>query len=130
MHNGVVVHKMEAQTKKILVIDDNLGVLFAFRAALESDGYEVVVSERYEGIESVAKCAPQLIFLDVFLAAQDGRAITRDLKASTLTAHIPVVVVSAYPGIKQFALEAGADGYLSKPFRLGELLAVTKKHVT
>ncbi len=114
--------------KKVLVIEDNPGILFALKEALEMDGYEVEASAEFGGVHKISKSPPHLIFLDIFLATQDGREVTRDLKGHAGTKHIPVVILSAYPGIEKLAEEAGADGYLAKPFDLDALFAVTKKH--
>ncbi len=116
--------------KKVLIIDDNPGILFASRQALEFEGYEVFSSTRFPGERSVITSSPDIIFLDVFLADQDGRAIARELKTRAKTKHIPIVLLSAYPGIDKFAIAAGADDYLSKPFDLEEFLAIAKKYTT
>lgn len=114
--------------KKVLIIDDNSGILFALQKALEFDGYEVSAMAVFKSAEDICKSPPDLIFLDIFLASQDGRQISRDLKAHLGTKHIPVIILSAYPGIEKLAEEAGADDYLAKPFDIEALFALTKKH--
>ncbi len=116
--------------KKVLIIDDNPGILFAFQKALEIEDYHVLASPTFEGTEHIGKSAPDLIFLDIFLANQDGREITRELKAHRETEHIPIVILSAYPGIEGLAKEAGADDYLAKPFDLSDLFAIAQKYTT
>jgi CheY-like chemotaxis protein len=122
------MNKIIPQKKKVLIIDDNPGILFALQKALESDGYEVEASATFEGALGISKSAPDLIFLDIFLASQDGREVTRELKCHKGTKHIPIIILSAYPGIDKLAEEAGADGYLAKPFELMALFALAKKY--
>jgi two-component system alkaline phosphatase synthesis response regulator PhoP/two-component system response regulator MtrA len=122
------MNKIIPPKKKILIIDDNPGILFALQKALELDGYEVDATAVFEGAEGVSISSPDLIFLDIFLASQDGREITRELKGCKGTKHIPIVILSAYPGIEELAKEAGADDHLAKPFELAALFALAKKH--
>lgn len=114
--------------KKILVIDDNPGILFALQSALESEGYDVCATRSFEGIASLKSNLPDLIFLDIFLKNQDGREITREIKTQVWSAHIPIVLLSAYPGIDKLAIEAGADDFLAKPFELDVLLLLAAKY--
>ena len=118
----------DIRKKKIFVIEDNSGILFALKEALLLEGYDVETYSVFVGVNVLSQNPPDLIFLDVFLAAQDGREITRELKADARTKHIPVVLLSAYPGIEELASEAGADGYLAKPFHLEDFLSFAKKY--
>jgi CheY-like chemotaxis protein len=122
------MNKIIPQKKKVLIIDDNPGILFALQKALEFDGYDVEASATFEGVLGITNNAPDLIFLDIFLASQDGREITRELKSDKGTKHIPIVILSAYPGIDTLTEEAGADDYLAKPFELTALFALAKKY--
>jgi CheY-like chemotaxis protein len=122
------MNKTTLLKKKVLIIDDNPGILFALQKALEFDGYDVEATAIFEGTSGVSKSAPDIIFLDIFLASQDGREITRELKSHKGTKHIPIVILSAYPGIDKLAEEAGADDYLAKPFELTTLFALAKKY--
>ncbi|MDO8624308.1 MAG: response regulator [bacterium] len=114
--------------KKVLVIDDNSGILFVLQKALKLKEYEVHVSETFAGIDAVENLAPDLIFLDISLVGVDGREVAQELKGNDRTRHIPIVILTAYPNADELAKEAGADGYLSKPFELRELWEMTAKY--
>ena len=116
------------QKKRVLVIDDNTGVLFAMQKALDLKNYDVHISETFVGVDGVEKVAPDLIFLDISLVGQDGREVAQKLKANERTKHIPIVILTAYPNTDELAKEARADDYLSKPFELAELWKMTAKH--
>ncbi len=115
--------------KKVLVIDDNTGILFAMQQALGLKEYDVRISESFTGVDAVAKIAPDLIYLDISLIGQDGREIARKLKADRKTRDVPIVILTAYPNAKELAKEAGADNYLPKPFELDNLWKMTAKYV-
>jgi two-component system alkaline phosphatase synthesis response regulator PhoP len=59
----------------------------------------------------------------MLLSGQDGRQIARRLKGQKATRHIPILMLSAQPNAEREALEAGADGFLAKPFDIDVLLA-------
>ena len=59
---------------------------------------------------------PDLFLLDKQLAGADGTDICRFLKGQQKTKNIPVVMISANPGIKEISVDAGADAFIEKPF--------------
>jgi len=116
--------------KKILVIDDNSGILFAVQKALEVKGYTVSTSETFAGVSMVENFAPDLIYLDVSLVGKDGREVAHELKGNDRTKHIPIVILTAYPNASELAKEAGADDFLPKPFELAHLWKMTEKYTS
>lgn len=115
-------------SKKVLVIDDNPGILFAMRQALILKGYDVQTSETFIGVGAIEKSAPDLIYLDISLVGQDGREVARELKKYKGTKKIPIIVITAYPNAGELAKEAGADDYISKPFEIEHLWKMTAKY--
>jgi CheY-like chemotaxis protein len=114
--------------KRILVIDDNAGILFALRQALEVQGHEVHTAECFAGVASVDALAPDLIYLDISLVGQDGREISRELKSDARTKNIPIIILTAYPNAGGLTKEAGADDHLPKPFELTHLWEMTARY--
>ena len=119
-----------AITKKILVIDDNAGILFVMKQALALKGYEVHTSETFTGVAGIVALTPDLIYLDISLVGQDGREISQEIKHDERTKNIPIIILTAYPNADELANEAGADSYLPKPFDLKDLWAMTKKYTS
>lgn len=116
--------------KKILVIDDDEGILEGFRAILESAGYEVETSPDVEVLLNLSKDAvPDLILLDVLLSGTDGREICKQLKRQKKTKYIPLIMVSAAPGIEKTVKEAGANDFLAKPFEMENLLKKVERYM-
>ncbi len=114
--------------KKVLVIDDNAGILFVMQKALDLKNYDVHISETFVGVEGVEKIGPDLIYLDVSLVGKDGRDVSKELKIDERTKNIPIVILTAYPNADELAEEAKADDYLSKPFELADLWNMTAKY--
>ena len=71
---------------------------------------------------------PELVILDVMLPEEDGISILKKLRASSKTAHIPIIMLTARDSEfdKVIALDAGADDYVTKPFGVMELIARVK----
>lgn len=116
--------------KKILVIDDNSGILFVMKKALELKGYEVHLSDTFTGAEAINNISPDLIYLDISLVGQDGREVAKKLKGDKRTKNIPIVILTAYPNADELAKEAGANDYLSKPFELENLWRMSAKYAS
>jgi CheY-like chemotaxis protein len=116
---------MSESRKTIIVVDDEPDIEFALTLMLGDAGYHVEAMSRADELIQRLRTeqAPDLILLDMLLAGRDGREIVRDLKADPSTRSIPVLMISAHPRAAQEAADAGADGFLAKPFDLDTLMA-------
>lgn len=115
--------------KKILIADDDPAIVEAIQMIFENEGYEVDKSKDAETIVRIEKGQPHLILLDFWMLGTDGWDICRQLKRQEKTKHIPIIMMSADKDTKQIAHEAGADGYLIKPFGMNDLLKKVKQHI-
>ena len=114
---------MSQGEKTILIVDDEPEILLFLEAAFGYAGYRVLTATTGERLFSLlARERPDLILLDMLLSGTDGRELTRQLKGQETTAQIPVLMISAHPRAEQEAQAAGADGFLSKPFGIKEIL--------
>lgn len=116
--------------KKILIVDDDEGILEAISVMLQMEGYEVYTtikggSQMFQLIES--RC-PQVILLDVLLSGIDGRDVCKELKKNPHSKHIPVIMVSAHLSAGKNFQEYGAQAFMAKPFNIEELLTTIKKY--
>ena len=111
----------------ILVVEDNQVLLQSTVQALQSAGHEVLAASTAKECLSLAKeKQPDMLLLDVVLPDIDGVEVCRRIKADHETAGIFVVLISAYQitSKEQVAgLEAGAEGYITRPINQRELLA-------
>ena len=112
--------------RKVLLVDDEPKILALGRAALSRNpDYETLVAR--DGEEALELCVseqPELVFLDVMMPKKDGYAVCREIKQDPTISHIKVVVVTAFAQQSSMleARAAGADDYMTKPFRPSELL--------
>jgi two-component system, OmpR family, alkaline phosphatase synthesis response regulator PhoP len=112
--------------KRILVVEDEPLVRMALRLRLEKQNYAVIESEDGEDGLNIARSEkPDLILLDVMLPKMDGNEMARLLKSDEKLRHIPIVMLTAkaQQADRDAANAAGADAYLTKPFKAEELLA-------
>ena len=110
---------------KVLLAEDDPGIAEPIARALTRDGYEVIVADN--GQEAITQAATaDLLLLDVSLPDVDGVDVARAIRKSKLTLPILVLTARADEIDKVVGSEAGADDYVTKPFRLAELLARVK----
>ena len=112
---------------KLLVADDNPSNVTLLSRYLQQEDYSLIVATN--GIEALEKTRaeiPGLILLDVNMPDKDGFQVLREIRSDPATEHIPVIILTAArldPADMQFALNLGADDYVTKPFDRRELLA-------
>jgi two-component system alkaline phosphatase synthesis response regulator PhoP len=114
---------------RIAVIEDESDILEVMAYNLKRENFEVISSLRGdEGLRLVQSQLPSLVILDLMLPGMSGLDVCRELKASSLTRNIPVIMVSAKGEesdvVRGFNL--GADDYVPKPFGARELIARVK----
>jgi len=114
--------------KRVLIVDDDEGILDATSLILEASGYSVDTTPRgEETYKKIDKFHPDVILLDVLMSGTDGREICKKLKASEKTRKIPIIMFSANPSARQTSLKTGANDFLNKPFDLDDLLNRVEK---
>ncbi len=115
--------------KRILITDDDEGVQDIFKLIFERAGYDVEIFGEALSILENKYEQPDLFVLDRQLSGQDGLKVCKFLKSQDSTKNIPVIIVSATPGIGKLAIEAGADDFIEKPFQIKDLLGVVQKWI-
>ena len=119
---------MEKQ-KRIMIADDDPGILDAVGLMLEFEGYDVSSTLNGATLLNMDGEFPDLLLLDIWMSGHDGRDICRHLKQNQQTRNIPIVLISASQDIERSALEAGANDFLAKPFDMNDLLAKIAQHI-
>lgn len=102
----------------ILIVDDNASNTKLLAFLLTSKGYVVrTAASATEALAVLEEFLPKLILMDIQLPGVDGLTLTRQLKADPHTRAIPIIAATAYAmkGDEQRALDAGCDGYITKP---------------
>lgn len=108
---------------KILIADDDPGIVDAVEMMLSFYGYEVNFT--YNGSDVLnlkPEELPDLLLLDIWMSGVDGRDVCRELKSKPEMSHLPVLMISASKDVGQSALKAGADAFMTKPFDMQQLI--------
>jgi PAS domain S-box-containing protein len=125
-------HVPQKRSLNVLLVDDNLTNLLVTRKMLNLAGHHVV--EARNGAEAVAKGTETIfdvILMDISMPEMDGLEATRRLRASgTPGGRVPIVALTASAMAEDVdrAMEAGMDGFVSKPIRREKLLAEIARH--
>ncbi len=112
---------------KILVIDDEKAIRFAFKGHLSDEGYDVITAEHYDSaIDTISTTDLDLIIADIILGDRTGIDILQEVKNRFL--HCPVIMITARPEIDTAAdaVRLGAFDYLSKPVQKETLLKIVR----
>jgi two-component system, cell cycle response regulator DivK len=112
--------------RTILYVEDNEYNRKIVRQLLARTSYRLIEAVDGEaGVEAARRELPDLILMDVQLPKMSGLDATRLLRADPATGHIPILVITSFAlsGDRERAAEAGATGYLAKPYSPRELLA-------
>lgn len=105
----------------VLIVEDNIDNYELVRFLLMRAGYDTLWARNgREGILMAKEEKPDLILMDLSLPEIDGWTATERIKSDPETKHIPIAALTAHtlPGDRQRALDAGCDGYLSKPMNI------------
>ena len=108
---------------KILVVEDDQNISGMIQTLLETNGYQVLLAQRCrQGILMLSSHVPDLVVLDLGLPDLDGEEFIRIVRESSM---VPIIVLSARSEEKDkvYALDLGANDYITKPFGTAELLA-------
>ena len=120
-------------SRSILVVDDERGFCDVVTVILETQGYEVHMAHHAnDAFGKLDTTRPDLILTDMMMPDIDGVGLIKRLQETPAWADIPVVVISAYsePEIQEYAFEAGAAGFMSKPFSASELRSTVSAYFT
>jgi two-component system, OmpR family, response regulator MprA len=109
--------------EKILIIEDDEGILRFLRRGMALENYQVETAvDGHEGINKNREWHPDLVVLDWMLPGMDGLEVCRRIRSS---GPVPILMLTAKDMIQDRVqgLDAGADDYMVKPFELDELMA-------
>lgn len=112
--------------KKILVVEDNMDNYELVRVILEHVGYDVFLAVNgRDGVNAARLQQPDLILMDLGLPEMDGWTAAEKLKSDDTTKTIPLYAITAHtlPRDRFRALQAGCDGYFTKPIIVENFLA-------
>ena len=105
--------------KRILIVDDEPGILKVLAIQLTHDGYDVITTTTgEEAIDLVREKNPDVVLLDILMPGVTGLEVLDKVRAFS---QVPVIVFTANPRVVAEAMEMGANGSIPKPFNPDEL---------
>lgn len=117
-------------SKKVLIVDDEPGIIVALQFLMEQSGYATMVAfSGEEAMEAVAKHHPDLMLLDIMLPVVDGFEVCQRVRENPDWNNIRIVLVTALGNEANVTkgLDLGADAYVTKPFSNADLVAKVKE---
>ena len=118
--------------KSIVVADDDPDILSIVAMSLETQGYAVFkAANGREAVDLARDHCPDLIILDMMMPVMSGYEAITELKANDATRTIPIIGLSAKAMATDMerATDVGIDGYITKPFRIAQVLSVIEGYL-
>jgi len=115
---------------RILIVEDNMDNYQLVRYVLERAGYDVFLAVNgRDGVDAARAQKPDLILMDLGMPEMDGWKAAEKLKSDAETKSIPLYALTAHtlPFERKRALDAGCDGYLSKPIQMKGFLDLVEE---
>lgn len=117
-------------SKTILSVDDSASVLQMVKLALSGGGYNIV--QAINGVDGLAKARTggiDMVLTDLNMPMMNGIALIRELRKLPQCIGVPIIFLTteSAANLKQEAKAAGATGWITKPFKQDQLLAVVRK---
>src|SRR5262245_16151084 len=121
--------------RKILVVEDNDMNMQLVEFLLEEGGYDIMKATSGEEALEVTRdsngAPPDLILMDIHLPGMDGLSVVRAMKEEPRTSNVPILALTAHAmrGDKDRFLEAGCDGYISKPIDVKTFISSIERYL-
>lgn len=118
--------------RTVLVIEDEAPLRANLVRILSAEGYRVVTAaDGDEGIAKVLEARPDLVICDILMPKLDGYGVLAALRARPETAGLPFIFLTASADKDDLArgLQSGANEYVTKPFKIADLLAAVRRRL-
>lgn len=122
-----------SQNRKILVVDDDELILSMMRDGLTKNGFEVIIAANgFEGILAVEEEKPDLVITDIMMPKLSGIEFLKALKNNVATRNLQVILISAVDEVDmiQEGLAMGAVDYITKPFKMNEIVGKLRHYLS
>jgi DNA-binding response OmpR family regulator len=116
--------------KKIIIVDDEPGIVIPLQFLMEQQGYNVMAAERGEdALDLIYQYEPDLVLLDIMLPGIDGYEVCEIIRLNPNYRNVKIIFLTAKGREEEIAkgLALGADAYITKPFSNAELVAKVKE---
>lgn len=116
------------ESKKILICDDDEGILDVLELMLEETGHTIIPELNSLNVRSILdEAKPDLLILDLWMPVISGDQLLSMIRTTPAYSHLPVIIISASTDGEQIAINHSASAFIAKPFDYENLLAVVQK---
>lgn len=125
--------QMNESAFTLLLVEDDKDILEFNTRIMTAEGYNVIaISNGIDAANMLTQTLPDLIITDLMMPGKDGNELLKEIRNNTLTAHIPVIILSAKSGAQSRVdgTTNGAQAYLAKPYSPAELVALVKNQLS
>lgn len=115
---------------KVLAIDDSRTIRELLRITLENAGFEVAsADDGVQGVDKFSEFQPDVVITDINMPNMDGFGVIETLRGDTVRTRVPILVLTteSAPELKARARDAGATGWINKPFNDEALVSVMRR---
>ncbi len=114
---------------RVMIVDDDGNMVSLLKTLLEMDGYQVShVAHKDAILPAIEQERPEVVLMDIFLADVDGVDLLRRLRSSPELKHVRVIMTSGMD-LEDRCKEAGADGFLLKPYSPDQLISLIQENL-
>jgi DNA-binding response OmpR family regulator len=115
---------MKMNSKKIIVCDDDQGILDVLQMLLETEGFIVFTEINSTNlIKQIQNNSPDLVLLDLWMPLLSGDQVLKAIRSTNDIKDLPVIVLSASVDGSDIASDAGANDFVAKPFDLDDIIS-------
>lgn len=108
--------------KKIMICDDDNGLLEMLEIVMDEFGYDVITEiDSVKVLKTVEREKPDLILLDIWMPVLTGDQVLKNIRLNPDFSQIPIIMYSASQDGADIAKKCGADDYIAKPFDMDDL---------
>ena len=105
------------ENKKIMICDDDDGILEVLQMMLEIEGYTVFTESNSTNlIKHIHQTLPDLLLMDLWMPVLSGDQLLRTIRGTKELENLPIIILSASVDGNEIATSSGADGFIAKPF--------------
>jgi DNA-binding response OmpR family regulator len=117
---------------KVLIVDDESFIINLLKNGLTENGFEVITADNgFDAILAVEEQKPDVVISDIMMPRLTGLEFLKAIKNNPVTASVPVFLISAMDqaDIVQEGLDLGATDYITKPFKINEIIGKLRHHL-
>jgi DNA-binding response OmpR family regulator len=117
---------------KVLIVDDESFILNLLKSGLTDNGFQVITADNgFDAILAVEEQNPDVVITDIMMPRLTGLEFLKALKNNPATADVPVFLISAMDqaDIVQQGLDLGAVDYITKPFKINEIIGKLRHYL-